>query len=662
MKSIKTNLIVSFSILIMTAAGVLGFISLETASSALKREAEKSVQLLAKEAAKLTESRMSALVQELKMIANEEDIQSMGWDINIPVLEGKRKKTNFLDIAYVLPNGYAYFSNGTERLIRDKEYFITSLQGKESISDVMISRVTYEPEVVVAVPVRAENEVVAVLIGTMDGNALSEITKDSGYGMDGYAYIINQSGTIIAHPEKEKVLKKENPLTSSGNNTSLSSLGQAFTYILEHREGVTYYKESEGKVYGGFTPIKGTDWIYVITATEDEVFSALPALMNTILLITGGILLVSVGIIYFLGNSITKPMIVMAKHSKRIAELDVTEDISNQYRNYRNENGMLSNALQNITESLRDIMQEMIKSSAEIVTTASELRKVSELSSFSSEEIAKAMEEISQGALDQVENTEVGTKGIVQLGNKIEQFQRRMEYVNTTSKRVTLIVEDGQKEINLITKITEECNEVTNEIQQIMKHTKASTSQIGEANRIIAEIAEQTNLLALNASIEAARAGSVGNGFAVVAEEIKKLADQSAASAMFIADMIKDLQYNVGKAVKSVDLVTEISKKQTNTVLETSSKFNFITLAMKETIYAVEELLQSGKEIEEVKKDILRRFEALSQIAAINAAGTQEVSSSIEEQNAVIAELANSSDLLSSLAYGLQHIISRFHA
>lgn len=312
MKSIKTKLIISFTILILSVTVIIGMISLQVGYNSLKEEAEYSLQKLSAEGAKLVENRMEALLSTLRMVAMNEELQEMGWEVDVSILEQELKKTNFIDIGLVLPNGYTHFTDGTVRLMSDREYVSHALEGKEEISDVIISRVSRKPEIEAAVPIILNGNIVGALVGRMEADALSEITKDIGYGEKGYSYMINASGTMIAHPNSEFVIKKFNPISAAENDSGLEGIAKAFEKIQEEKTGVTSFTYEKSNLFAGFAPIKGTEWSFVITADEDEIMSAIPRMFRSILFAMAVVFPCSLGIVFFLDNALTRPLVARA--------------------------------------------------------------------------------------------------------------------------------------------------------------------------------------------------------------------------------------------------------------------------------------------------------------------------------------------------------------
>lgn len=660
MKSIKTRLIVYFSILILLSSTALSIISLQRASNSLRKEAEKSLSSLAIQGSKVIASRIETQKLTLEMIALRADIQGMDWKIQKPVLQRQIERTNFIDIAVVHLDGTAYYSDGTTSQLGDRDYIKKALSGETNISDLLVSSVTNEPVLMYATPIKNGGKVVGALVGRRDGISLSNSADDIGYGNEGYSYIININGTVIGHPDREKVLNQYNPIEEAKNDESQKSVAALLEKALTEKTGISDYSFEGKDLYAGYSPIEGTDWMLIITANQKEVLSAIPALQATNIIVTIVILLISIAITYLISNSMVKPIIATIQHSEKIANLDVTEDIPEIFLKKKDEIGALAKALQDIINGLREIISQISNSAEQVSAASEELTATSQQSASSAEEVSRTVEEIAMGASDQARSTENGSSEAALLGEIIEKDQEHVKALNNASNKVIEVVNEGLKEIDNLSKITEESNDATQEIYEVILKTNDSSNKIGQASSVIASIAEQTNLLALNAAIESARAGEAGRGFSVVAEEIRKLAEQSSTSTKDIDGMVNELQSNAKDAVKTMERLSNISKEQVNSVVNSKDKYMLIDEAMKETEKAVKQLNVSGEEMERTKREILDVLQKLSAIAEENAAATEEATASMEEQSASIEEIAGSSESLSNLAQNLQAIIMKF--
>ncbi|WP_312811558.1 methyl-accepting chemotaxis protein [Sedimentibacter sp.] len=659
-RSIKFKLIIYFTILILAATVVLGLITLNRSSDIITKEAENALLLLAEDSSKLTESRVEVQQKTLDMISLIPDMNTMDWEKQRPILQNVLGKTNFLAVGVVDLGGNVKYSDGTVNQLGDREYVKKALAGEPNVSDIIISRVTNEAVLMYATPIERNGRVVGALIARRDGNTLSEITDDTGYGDKGYGYMINSKGAIVAHPDREKVMNQFNPVEESSNDSSLTSLADLFKKVAAEKTGISDYSFEGKDLYAGYYPIEGSDWFFIITAEKDEVLSSIPELERIIYRILIIVLALSIVLVYIIGRSIANPIVLSVQHSKRIASLDLTQDVPEKFMKRKDEVGDLANALQVIINSLKEIISEISSTSAQVAAASEELSSASQQSASASVQISHTIEEIAKGAADQAQHTQEGSINANELGRIMEENHMYTKNLSEQSNSVSKIVYEGLTEIEDLHKITEESNSATNEVRNVIIQTNESSIKIGQASNVISSIAQQTNLLALNAAIEAARAGSAGKGFAVVAEEIKNLAQQSSLSTKEIDGIVSELQHNSENAVKTMERVSVITEQQYKSVGQSKDKYTIIAQSMKETERAATQLNDASEKMESMKDEILSSMETLSAVAEENSAATEQATATIGEQAASAEEISSTSQELTNMAQDLQKLVSKF--
>ena len=660
MKSIRTKLIIYFALLIVVSSTALGTLSVVNARKSLVGEAEGALRSMVEGGVKTTQGRMETQTKILEVMASTSDIIGMSWNVQKRFLEIQLADSGFMDLAVVDKNGQASYTDGSTADLSDRAYIKSALAGEANISDVLISSVTGEPVMMVAVPIAKNGSVVGALIGRKDANMLSELVSDLGYGETGYSYMINAEGTVIAHPDREKVISQFDPITEAQNDPSLTSLADLFTKIISTDSGISTYQFDGNDLYASYHKVEGTQWFMVITANEAEVLHSITELTGFIFMITVVILLVSVVLVFFVGNSIAKPIVNTVSYAKKIADLDITENISNKFLNRKDEIGTLSKSLQSMKDSLAKIIKDIGNYAEQVSSASEEMSATTEQSAETVTEISSTVTEIARGAADQAELTQSGAEKADQLGQIIENDQTYLHNMNQVTEEMTGIVKKGMEDIKYLSDKTEDNNTAGMEIQQVIMKTDSSAKKIGNASSVIASIADQTNLLALNAAIEAARAGDAGKGFSVVAEEIRKLAEQSADSTKEIDAAITDLLDNSENAVHTIEKMLLVIQKQSESVETNRKNYEMIQKAISNVSEAVSDLNTSGKQMEIMKSDILDAMQSLSAIAEENSASTEEVTAAMEEQTASMAEIANASEELAKLAEDLQDTVHRF--
>lgn len=507
---------------------------------------------------------------------------------------------------------------------------------------------------------KKNGSVQAVLIGRREGTVLSDITAETKYGENGYGYMINNKGSVVAHPDRSLVTDVFTPGEAAKEDTSLASLAGLFDTVISEGAGIYEYTYQGRDMYAGYTPIEGTEWYFVVTANVDEVLSGVRDMQTRIFLGAAAVIVAGIVIVSIMGSAITKPIIEMVGVSERISELDLTTKVDRKHLDRKDEVGDLARAMDNLTESLTSFIGNVAEATGLVSSSSHELMASAQESAATAEEVTRSIEDISNGASNQARDVETGSEKASELGESIDRNQEYIDNMNKATDNVNDHVSEGLREIENLNTITEENNFATGEIYDVIIKTNESAESIGEASEVIASIADQTNLLALNAAIEAARAGEAGKGFAVVADEIRKLAEKSSMSTAQIDQVVRELQVNSNEAVDTINRVREISKEQMESAKNNKEKYNLISQAMEEASKAVSELNSSGREMDRIKAEILGILQNLSAIAEENSAATEEVSASMEEQSASVEQIAGSSSELARLANELSKQVGLF--
>ena len=308
-KSISTKLIIYFSLIILLSSITLGLISTQKSSSSLTNEAEKTLGTLAYEAAKTTESRLETQQEILNMIAVRGEIQRMNWSEQQTVLKNLLTTTSFQELGIIKLDGSIKYSSGISATLEEDNPARAALNGEKNIVYFDVRPSNNETLLFVVTPIERNGEVVGAMLGRRNGNALSVITDDTGFGDEGYGYIIDSTGTIIAHPDRANVTNQFNPITGVDDDRSLKSISKLFEKILKDKAGVSNYSFEGNDLYAGFAPIENTDWMMVIAAAESEILAAIPQLRNSILVTLIIILAASIVATYIIGKTIAKPII-----------------------------------------------------------------------------------------------------------------------------------------------------------------------------------------------------------------------------------------------------------------------------------------------------------------------------------------------------------------
>lgn len=482
---------------------------------------------------------------------------------------------------------------------------------------------------------------------------MPDIMETYKIGDKGTNFLIAKNGDLI-YAEDQALLDEG---TNISDISALKKFGDAVLDGKDDVDQVTY----KGRDYVvAYKPLPINGWGVIQLVDEEEAFKGLRSFTAILVMIFVAGALVLAAFIFISISKTMKPVTIATAYAKLLGQGDFTQDVPKQYSSRVDEIGQLALAFEEMNDNFSALVGEIKLSSSQVASSSEQLNVTSDQVSISSDDMAVTIEEIAKGATEQAQSTEMGAIKTSELGDLIEANRDHMSALNTASTNIVSMVTDGLEIVSELTEKTVATNDAAQEIFKVINKTDESTSKIGEASNVIASIAEQTNLLALNAAIEAARAGEAGKGFAVVADEIRKLAEQSTASTKEIDEIVHELVASSSEAVETINEVNGIINEQVASVKETENKYMEISKAVDISVGAIDKLNASEQDMETKKAEILDTIQSLSAIAEENAASTEEASASVTEQSASMKDIVDASSSLSELALELSNSVSKF--
>ncbi len=641
----------------------LGIISSYFSSEALYGKVESNLSRLGNEDSKYIDYRVSARIQILQEIANQKEVVGMEWDQQKETLKNAVERLGYLDLAIVLPSGDAsYVLSGDKSNLGDRDYVKNALNGKGSVSDVIISKVTGEAVLMYAVPIKSESKVVGALVGRTDGNSLNNFTNELKYSEHDLAFIIGKDTTFYSYPDKDFVLKQVNIFKAAETDNTFSDMARKMKAADLEKQSKIEYSFKDTEYIAVLTPVKSTGWILCTAVQKQEVSDSVNKLELVIIYISLVFILIGIVSSTILSVSISRPVVEVSKKLNDLAVYDFTSknDVLLKYSIRKDEIGQINRALLTMQEHLLSLIRNISDISNRVAASSSEVNSATRQIVVMSEQTSESINEIARGAYDQAKDTERGSSNMYGLSEMMASDAKNRELLNATADYADRIKEEGSKTVDILLEKSKITNSATGEIQKVISETQESSQKIRIASQMIEKITQQTNLLALNASIEAARAGEAGKGFAVVAGEIGKLAEQSNSFTQQINNIIKELTYKIEFTVKTIDEVNKTIENQTGIVGETKEKFDGIAEALNKVKSVIDALNTSGVDMENKKNDMVEILGNLSAISEENAAATEQTLATVESQTSSISRIADISRELADLAKNIQDNLNRF--
>ncbi|MFD1065997.1 methyl-accepting chemotaxis protein [Oceanobacillus locisalsi] len=470
---------------------------------------------------------------------------------------------------------------------------------------------------------------------------VQEMASSVEIGENGYPILLDSEGSVIFHPNYEVGSDLEEDL-----DNQLTDAQEAG--ILEYEKG----SASHILVYDT-DPFTG--WTLAGSIDYGEVQDSASGIIKTLVIVMIVAFLIGAGINAVTIQSILRPINGLKKRAKIISTGDLTKEI----RVTKNDEiGQLGTAFNEMQHSLRELIRDVEMNAQQVAASAQELTANADQMTSSSEQVSLAVQEVSSSAENQLDGAEDSVNALEEVSTGVEKIVNSATTVSGYVKQMNEQADVGGQAVNntlnQMTSIQSSVEETNQDIDSLLERSK----EVSTILNVITDISEQTNLLALNAAIEAARAGEHGKGFAVVADEVRKLAEQSKTSASEISVIVQGIQDDVQKAVEKMGRVTDSVHDGLDVSYDAIDKFGEIIRTSETIRPQMEEVTATSEQMAALVEQVNTTANHLATIARNNAASSEEVAASTEEQLASMEEISASAKSLSSMAEELTEKIN----
>lgn len=552
---------------------------------------------------------------------------------------------------------YGQTSNGFKEMHnKDKAWYKQTMTAAQDsfMSSPVISQATGKIIVnSIAIARNDSGQPAAMILAAIYVQAVMDKVQELKLGEEGYSLLVSKEGVYIVNPDESAIMQKN---ISQDEDPAVVELGRK---MMSGESGVYYFQAADGEnMIAFYSPITATGWSMATLAYERELFAPVQNMLKIMVTISFVLLILISGGILITVNKVMKPLGIMMHEVHNLAIGDF-RDRPTQI-NSEDELGLLAQAVREMRQGVANVMRSVNASAESLSSSAEELNSTTDQSALAANQVAQSIVRVAEGTSQQLDAVNATSAAVENLNNAIQVMANDAESAANRSREASAIAREGGATLEIAIAQIKTIEKTSQETTKAVMTLGENSKKIGQIVDTISGIAEQTNLLALNAAIEAARAGEHGRGFAVVSDEVRKLAESSREAAQQIADLVQVTQADTAQAISDMEAGLKEVQTGTENIMSMGEAFSKILDIVEQVSTQMQDISEATRDMANNGGEIVDNVRLIGESSKTAAEEAETVSAATEEQTASVHEIATESTNLARMASELQQDVRKF--
>lgn len=662
--SIRTKILIFVIPILLLAFTTISTLGYKFASNSLRDSNLEIMKEMTKVAASKADDRINGEIGNIESLACTPIMTNKEISIEekVDFLKKTAEKKGLIEMGVGDKEGNFITTSGKIKNTKTSQSYINSMTGISSITNPYLDPETNKKVIMYSTPIfDSKNEVIGMITSTKDCSDFISLADEIKFLETGSIIIVDSYGNIIVSSDEEMIQGNKNITAMKSDNETLDRLNNIGKSMITATEcGVGKYNYGGKSRYMSYTPIGDTGLSLGITVEEEDLFRALNGLKSVDFIVTIVMMFIISSIVIIALFRVTKKLIIARNYVDTIANGDFESRLSEKFIKGKDEISGICRSVNNAKESVGNMIKSVKENSHKVKNESSDLSEISSELSMFTNEISLSIGRVASSTAKQ-------DNEFKEIMNTLSMFSEKFDIIksniNSINKRVLIVdnkANSGNKNIENLNDGIENVNSTFEAFSNSVNQIEEQMMTVNKIIDIINGIADQTDLLALNAAIEAARAGEAGRGFNVVANEIRKLAEQSKESSQNIYKIINGLMVMTKEIVSDSNEMEKELELQRKIIYDVLSSFSEINILVKEIVPKISNIGTAFDNITHSKEDIVKTVDELSDMVESTSKSIDQITISAIDLSKLGDNVSQKADLLLNESDSLTEQVKQF--